>query len=49
VSCTWDSPPTTQGGAADVTVVADDGDTVAECDTTNDKGLVEGVFCVPPQ
>ncbi|HEY6463248.1 MAG TPA: CARDB domain-containing protein, partial [Polyangiaceae bacterium] len=49
VSCTWASPPTTAGSEVNVTVVTDDGGSVAECDTSNDKGLVEGVFCTPPQ
>jgi hypothetical protein len=47
VSCTWSSPPTTQGMAANVDVVANDGGHTAVC-YANDKGLVEGVFCVPP-
>jgi hypothetical protein len=49
VSCTWAASPTSQGAEVNVNVVADDGDTTAECDTTNDKGVVENVFCLPPQ
>lgn len=49
VSCTWANPPTTQAKAVNVDVVSDDGGSVPECDATNDKGLVEGVFCTPPQ
>jgi hypothetical protein len=49
VSCTWASSPTSQGAEVNVSVVADDGETTAECDTTNDKGVVENVFCLPPQ
>jgi hypothetical protein len=49
VSCTWPSTPSSQATQVNVTVVADDGGTTAECDSTNDKGLVENVFCLPPQ
>jgi hypothetical protein len=49
VSCTWANTPTTQATEVNVTVVADDGETTPECDTTNDKGLVEDVFCTPSQ
>jgi hypothetical protein len=49
VSCTWSSPPQTSGAEVDVTVVANDGDTKSECDTTNDTGLVVDVFCSPPK
>jgi hypothetical protein len=49
VTCTWTSPPNQQSGAVDVNVVANDGMTTQECDTANDKGLVEKVFCVPPR
>ena len=49
VSCTWATPPPNQAMEVNVTVVADDGGSVAECDTTNDKGIVEDVFCTPPQ
>jgi hypothetical protein len=49
VSCTWPTPPTSAGSEINVTVVANDGGGVTECDTSNDKGLVENVFCQPPQ
>jgi hypothetical protein len=49
VSCTWPSTPASQATEVNVNVVADDGETTAECDSTNDKGLVENVFCLPPQ
>jgi hypothetical protein len=47
VSCTWTTPPTTQSTATNVDVVANDGGHTAVC-YANDKGLVEGVFCMPP-
>lgn len=49
VSCTWKTPPASAGTEVNITVVADDGSKTPECDTTNDKGLVVDVFCVPPQ
>ncbi len=49
VACTWSSPPNSSAGAVDVGVVANDGMSTQECDTQNDKGLVEKVFCVPPR
>ena len=45
VSCTWTSPPTTEAGEVNVVVVANNGDTKAECDTSNDKGMVLDVYC----
>ena len=44
VGCTWASPPTS-GPGADVTVVPNDDNALQQCDPTNDKGLVKGVFC----
>jgi hypothetical protein len=49
VSCTWSSPPTSPSGEVNVTVVADDGGGTPECDTTNDDGQVDDVYCIPPQ
>ncbi|HEY5242235.1 MAG TPA: CARDB domain-containing protein [Polyangiaceae bacterium] len=49
VSCMWASTPSSQSTEVNVSVVADDGETTAECDTTNDKGVVENVYCLPPQ
>jgi hypothetical protein len=46
VSCSWDSAPKSMATEVNVTVVANDGDTKAECDTANDKGLIEDVFCM---
>jgi len=45
VSCTWATPPTSASGATNVTVVANDGNAIAECDSKNDDGLVENVYC----
>lgn len=45
VECTWDSPPTNSADAADVTVIADDGNTLNECKEGNNVGGVFGVFC----
>jgi hypothetical protein len=49
VSCTWSSPPTGMANETTVTVVVDDGGGTIECDTTNDDGQVDDVFCIPPQ
>jgi hypothetical protein len=49
VSCTWATPPQNQGAETDVTVKPNDGKTTEECDTDNNDGLVEKVFCVPPK
>jgi hypothetical protein len=45
VSCQWTAPPTSATSAVNVTVVANDGGGTPVCDTTNNVGLVEGVFC----
>ncbi len=45
VSCSWGSPPGSAATETNVTVIANDGDTKSECDTSNDKGLIEDVFC----
>ena len=47
VGCTWTAPPTTQGKAIDVDVIADDNSAYKECKTGNDHGAVLAVFCVP--
>jgi hypothetical protein len=47
VTCTWSMPPTAAAQSVDVTVVANDGNTTQECDTQNDKGQVDEVFCPP--
>ena len=49
VSCTWSAPPATEAMAVDVGVVANDGNGVPVCDTLNNKGLVERVFCAGPR
>ena len=49
VSCVWATPPTSSGAAANVTVVANDGNAVEECDSTNDDGLVADVYCATNQ
>jgi hypothetical protein len=46
VSCAWATPPTTSSAAANVVVVANDGNAVQECDATNDDGVIENVFCM---
>lgn len=48
VSCIWNTPPTTSSMAVDVTVVADDGNTVNECKEGNNIGGIFGVHCQPP-
>jgi hypothetical protein len=49
VSCTWTSPPTSGASAVNVTVVANVGNGVPVCDTTNNLGLVEQVYCTQAQ
>lgn len=46
VSCTWASPPST---GTPITVVPNDGAQSAECDTTNNQGLIQNVFCIKPK
>jgi len=45
VSCMWTGPPSIAASAVNVTVVANDGSAVQECDGTNDQGVVQDVFC----
>ncbi len=47
VTCMWASPPNNAGQAADVKVVADDGNSLNECKEGNNIGGVFGVFCQP--
>jgi len=47
VDCTWATPPTSEATATNVNVVANDGGQTAVC-YANNKGLVENVFCIPP-
>jgi len=49
VSCVWDDPPETSTQAIDVDVVANDGGAVSECKENNNAGVIQGVFCTPPQ
>lgn len=49
VSCTWSSPPSDAASAADVSVVANDGNLTQECNTQNDRGLVHAVYCARPR
>jgi hypothetical protein len=42
----WTSVPSAMATEMNVTVVANDGDTKAECDQANDLGLIEDVFCM---
>jgi hypothetical protein len=46
VSCLWPSISTTP---VDISVVPNDDQAVAQCDSSNDKGVVVGVACVPPK
>ncbi len=48
VSCVWAGAPTSLEEAVDVTVFADEGDSVSECKEGNNIGGVFGVFCKPP-
>jgi hypothetical protein len=49
VECTWSSPPPDEASAVDLTVMADDGNTVNECKEGNNQGGVFHVFCEPPK
>jgi hypothetical protein len=48
VSCSWSDPPGSVGEAVDVSVVADDGGNVTECEEANNQGTILGVYCQPP-
>jgi hypothetical protein len=48
VQCVWSSAPTTSSAAVDVTVVADDGNTLSECKEGNNTGGIFDVHCEPP-
>jgi hypothetical protein len=48
VSCIWSGAPTSNEEAVDVTVFADEGDSISECKEGNNIGGVFGVFCKPP-
>jgi hypothetical protein len=45
VSCTWDTPPTTAATATDITVVANNDNSLTECKDGNNEGTISGVFC----
>jgi CARDB len=47
VACVWDDPPADQSMAVDVTVIADDGNSVNECKEGNNQGGIFDVFCKP--
>jgi CARDB len=47
VTCDWAGAPTTQSGAVDVTVKANDGAAVSECKSGNNDGIVLDVYCKP--
>jgi hypothetical protein len=47
VSCKWDSPPTTEATAVNVTVVPNDDQALTECKDENNEGVVLDVFCKP--
>ena len=46
VTCSWGSPP---NSPVNVTVVPNDDGAIAQCNTTNDKGLVAAVACTAPK
>ena len=48
VSCVWDDPPTAAGESVDITVVANDDDSLTECKDGNNEGVITGVWCDPP-
>ena len=45
VSCVWSTPPNDASQAVDVDVVANDGQSMTECKTGNNQGLISQVFC----
>jgi len=49
VSCSWATPPNAQATAVDVDVVVNDGAGLTECKEGNNGGVVQGVWCAPPQ
>ncbi len=49
VTCQWTTPPSSEPGKVDVTVVANDGGGISECKEGNNEGVIQGVFCKPPQ
>jgi len=49
VVCPWDTPPTSDSGKVEVAVIANDGGGISECKEGNDEGVIQGVFCQPPQ
>jgi len=48
VTCTWQTPPTTEAEKVDVTVIPNDDGAYAECEPGNNIGTIVGVFCKPP-
>lgn len=49
VSCAWDTAPESENSAVDVTVIPNDDGAYAECKDGNNEGILQGVFCTPPQ
>ncbi|EYF02578.1 CARDB domain-containing protein [Chondromyces apiculatus] len=49
VTCTWDEPPTQINDAVEVTVTPNDDHAYAECKEGNNDGVIQSVFCTPPQ
>jgi hypothetical protein len=45
VSCTWDTPPTTESTAKDITVKVNNDHKATECKEGNDEGTIAAVFC----
>ena len=45
VTCVWPTPPTSQSEAVDVDVIANDGQSLTECQGANNAGLVHEVYC----
>jgi len=49
VTCAWDTAPENENSAVDVTVIPNDDGAYAECKDGNNEGILQGVFCTPPQ
>ena len=48
VQCVWNNAPVVATQAVDVTVIADDGNSLSECKEGNNTGGIFDVHCQPP-
>lgn len=45
VTCVWSTPPSDAASAAQVDVIANDGQSLTECNQGNNAGLIQDVYC----